>query len=140
MIAHLAQIPASTPNNNVAEILTAVGAVIAAIGGLLAAILAHRNGVKTDAVIGKTADVQSKAEQVQKDVGTTNGQGTLADMVARIDRTTSDTADRMTLLDRRYTEHELTDVAALNGIHSAMEQIVARIVHLEKKARPEEPE
>lgn len=89
---------------------TAASAVLVAIVGAIAAIYVNRSG--------------KVARNVDSNVGETNGQGTLAEMVARIDT-------RTTTMDSRLARHESATTERFDGLHHALTELRERITHVE---------
>ena len=86
--------------------IAAVGAVLVALVGAVATVYINRNG------------------KVARNVGETNGQGTLAEMVARIDT-------RTTTMDSRLARHESEANERFDGLHHALVELRERITTVE---------
>lgn len=101
----IAQQVAQTDNS------TAIAVALIGLAGILVtavatALVSLRNGRRT--------------KDVKAQVGDTNGQGTLAEMVGRIDIATIDMSRRLTNMDQRHLAHEADDRAALEAIHEEL--------------------
>jgi len=99
-----------TPPDHTATYVTAGSALGVAIVGAIATIYINRNG--------------KVARNVDSNVGETNGQGTLAEMVARIDT-------RTTTMDSRLARHESATNERFDGLHHALVELRERMTHVE---------
>jgi mannose/fructose/N-acetylgalactosamine-specific phosphotransferase system component IID len=96
--------------DHTAAYATTASAVGVAVVGAIASVYINRNG--------------RVARKVDSNVGETNGQGTLAEMVARIDT-------RTTTMDSRLARHESATNERFDGLHHALTELRERITHVE---------